>query len=74
MIRRADKTLKEKWAETFNALPVDSKKALKAALNELSKDARKRSSYSWNKHKAPMALYWKVVSVYAGHILRSIKL
>lgn len=25
---------------------------------------------SWRTHKAPMALYWKCVAVYAGHIAR----
>jgi hypothetical protein len=27
-----------------------------------------------SEHKAPMALYWKVGGVYAGHLARSIKL
>lgn len=27
----------------------------------------------WGRHKAPMALYWKVVGVYAGHIARALR-
>lgn len=73
MIHKADKELKEVWSEIFDALPNDSKAALKSALSELRKDALKRSNHCWKKHKAPMALYWKVVGVYAGHLSRSIK-
>lgn len=37
-------------------------------LRELSDDARQRAGECWKKHKAPMALYWKVVAVYARHL------
>lgn len=72
MIHQADKELKEKWIEIFKALPDDSKAALKKALVELRKDSLKKADHSWKKHKAPMALYWKVVGVYSGHLSRSI--
>lgn len=74
MIRQGDKELKQRWQGIFNALPADSKAALKKALQELRKDALERANYCWKKHKAPMALYWKVVGVYAGHIARAIKI
>lgn len=70
MIREGDKKLKEAWKNRFQSLPEDSKAALKAALLDLRSDALKRAQYCWKKHKAPMALYWKVVGVYAGHISR----
>lgn len=73
MIRKADSELKRSWLFRFNQLPADSKKALRDALIDLQMDARKRANHSWKKHKAPMALYWKVVSVYCGHLCRSIK-
>lgn len=73
MIREADRTLKEHWSNIFNALPRDSRAALKAALIELRYDSLRRAEHSWRKHKAPMALYWKVVGVYAGHLSRAIK-
>jgi hypothetical protein len=73
MIHKADKELKGKWAEKFNALPTDSRNALKQNLLELRKDALERSKHCWDRHKAPMALYWKVVGVYAGHLAKSIK-
>lgn len=73
MIREADKTLRAEWLAIFNALPIEARVALKAALQSLHKDALQKASYSWKKHKAPMALYWKVVGVYAGHIARAIK-
>lgn len=37
-------------------------------LTELAEDARRRAGECWKKHKAPMALYWKVVAVYARHL------
>lgn len=72
MIRKADRELKAQWAEIFNQLPNDSKIALKKALQILRIDSLKKSNHSWKKHKAPMALYWKVVGVYSGHISRAI--
>lgn len=43
---------------------------LRALLLELRDDARERANKCWRTHKAPMALYWKCVAVYAGHIAR----
>lgn len=73
MIHKADKQLKELWADQFKQLPEDSKSALHNALTSLRTDALKRSKHCWEKHKAPMALYWKVVGVYAGHIARVLR-
>ncbi|RWO23302.1 MAG: hypothetical protein EOS11_28675 [Mesorhizobium sp.] len=42
-------------------------------LRELSIDARGRAEESWRRHKAPMAAYWKAVSVYAGHLARAVR-
>jgi hypothetical protein len=72
MIHKADKQLKEAWKQRFDSLPSDSKAALKEALLQLRADALLKSKYCWQKHKAPMALYWKVVGVYAGHLAKSI--
>jgi hypothetical protein len=43
---------------------------LRALLLELQADARARAEESWRRHKAPMAVYWKAVAVYAGHLAR----
>lgn len=72
MIHKADHELKVRWKGIFQALPADARHALKAALLALRQDALTRSAYCWKKHKAPMALYWKVVGVYAGHIARAL--
>ncbi len=74
MIRRADQLLKDKWQQRFQNLPGEAKVALHSALNELHLDAAEKSKHCWKKHKAPMALYWKVVSVYSGHLKRAIKI
>jgi len=33
-------------------------------------DARAKAQECWRRHKAPMAVYWKAVGVYANHIAR----
>ena len=53
-------------------LQPDARDALRELLLDLKTDAAERAEKSWRTHKAPMALYWKCVSVYAGHIARAI--
>lgn len=57
-------------AAQIKALPPEAKAALRALLQEISADARIRAQVCWDKHKAPMAAYWKAVAVYAGHSSR----
>ncbi len=52
------------------ALDEPARAALRAVLIDLQLDARRRAEICWSKHKAPMAAYWKAVSVYAGHLAR----
>ena len=54
------------------ALPAPAREALRLILIDIARDARSRAEKCWKTHKAPMALYWKVVAVYAGHIARAI--
>lgn len=72
MIREGDKQLKQEWQRRFASLPLSARYELHCALLALRADAHKRAEHCWKKHKAPMALYWKVVGVYAGHLARSI--
>lgn len=60
-------------AQRISALPLEAREVLRTLLLELSADARSRADYSWRRHKAPMAVYWKAVSVYARHIARLLK-
>lgn len=57
----------------LRALPPESRAALSELLGDLAGDARARAQTCWDSHKAPMAAYWKAVSVYAGHIRRSLE-
>jgi hypothetical protein len=50
-----------------------SRAALKGLALSLRDDARSRAEKSWRTHKAPMAVYWKAVAVYAGHLARAIR-
>lgn len=70
MIREADAALKTRWRSRFNNLSAEARTALRDALLELRKDALEMANHQWRRHKGPMALYWKVVGVYAGHIAR----
>jgi hypothetical protein len=72
MIHSADKQLKARWRAHFLALPEPARAALRAALLDLRADALSRAQLQWRRHKAPMALYWKVVGVYAGHLARAL--
>ena len=72
MIRKGDQALKERWGERFRALPPAAREALAEALSDLRTEALERAETSWRRHKGPMALYWKTVGVYAGHLRRAL--
>lgn len=59
-------------ASRLQQLDPDARGALRAVLLDLRNDARARANECWRRHKAPMAAYWKAVSVYAGHIARTL--
>lgn len=60
-------------AAKLRALDPTAKAALREILMELRADAQRQADRSWRKHKAPMAVYWKAVAVYAGHIARALR-
>lgn len=47
--------------------------ALRMLLLDLRRDASANAQKCWSAHKSPMAMYWKVVAVYAGHIARLLR-
>lgn len=55
------------------AQPAAVRRDLVAVLHELRQEASGRAETSWRRHKAPMAAYWKAVSVYAGHLARALR-
>lgn len=57
-------------AAEIRALPPEAKAALRLLLQGIRADAKRRADEAWRKHKAPMAAYWKALSVYAGHTMR----
>lgn len=60
-------------AQALRDLPPAPKAALRAILMGIRLDAQAKAEKCWRSHKAPMALYWKVVAVYAGHIARVLR-
>ncbi|MCA0025515.1 MULTISPECIES: hypothetical protein [unclassified Mesorhizobium] len=49
------------------------REALAALLIALAANCGARAETSWRKHKAPMAVYWKGVGVWAKHIGRAVR-
>ena len=72
-IRQANHALLAQWRKRFDRLPPEARQALREALLDLRRDALGRAELQWRRHKAPMAYYWKVVGVYAGHLARSLR-
>ena len=60
-------------ARRLQSMPPLFREQLRAVMLDLKADAAERAGECWKKHKAPMAAYWKAVSVYAGHIARALK-
>jgi hypothetical protein len=60
-------------AQAIADLPEPARLALRNLLREISADARVRAEKCWRTHKAPMAVYWKCVAVYANHAQRIAK-
>lgn len=54
-------------------LPPAARLALAEVLRDLRIDAAARAEQAWRRRKAPMAAYWRAVSVYAGHVARAIR-
>jgi len=57
-------------AAKVQALDASTRATLRDLFIDMRDDARARAAECWRKHKAPMACYWKAVSVYANHIAR----
>jgi hypothetical protein len=56
----------------LRALDPSTRAAIAAAMRTIQADARERADKRWKTHKAPMALYWKAVGAYAGHLARAL--
>ena len=72
-IHSADRRLRQLWSDRFANLPPGAREVLADALVDLRRDARKRAELQWRRNKAPMAFYWRVVAVYAGHLARALR-
>lgn len=59
--------------QVIKTLDASTRLYLKAGLDDLRRDAKARADKAWSTGKAPMALYWKCLAVYAGHISRLIR-
>jgi hypothetical protein len=60
-------------AQRLLEAPADVRQLLRDLLLDLAADARVRAAECWRRHKAPMACYWKAVSVYSGHLARVLR-
>lgn len=62
-----------KASERLKSLSPEVRKALRALLMELRAEAHAKAEASWLKRKGPMAVYFRAVAVYAGHIARLLR-
>lgn len=60
-------------ARRVQDLPDDTRALLSEILLDLSREAHARAEASWQKRKAPMAVYWRSVGVYARHFSRLLR-
>lgn len=60
-------------AQELLALQPEVRQVLARLLRAISLDARQRATKCLRTHKWPMALYWKCVAVYSGHIAKIFK-
>lgn len=60
-------------ARRLQELEPGARAMLRDLFREIAADARTRAAECWRKHKAPMAVYWKAVAVYSGHVARVLK-
>lgn len=57
-------------AQRLMAMSPEVRHELAALFGEICFHARTEAQKCWRKNKGPMALYWKVVGVYAYHLRR----
>jgi uncharacterized membrane protein len=60
-------------AKQIESLPAEAREALAEILKDMNRDARERAQKSWRQNKGPMAVYWKAVGAYAGHLYRAVR-
>ncbi len=54
-------------------LPPEIRLRLRDLLREIAGNAAYRAESSWRHHKAPMAAYWRAVSMYANHTRKALR-
>jgi len=62
-----------KAAQGLKSLSPEVRKALRSLLMELRAEANQKAEASWRSRKGPLAVYWRAVAVYAGHIARLLR-
>jgi hypothetical protein len=55
------------------SMPPEAREWLIDFLGDVRADARERAAKAWRTHKAPMALYAKIIQVYAFHLIRVLR-
>jgi hypothetical protein len=54
------------------ALSPNEREAVRGFLLALHADAHPKAEENWRRRKGPIAVYWRCVGVYAGHLARAI--
>lgn len=54
-------------------MPPEAREWLILFLEDVRRDARERAAKAWRTHKAPLALYGKIIQVFSGHLIRVLR-
>lgn len=57
----------------LRALSPQQRAALREILMDIRKDAHANAEKCWKFRKGPLAVYWRAVGVYSGHIARLLR-
>jgi hypothetical protein len=60
-------------AQKLRELSPEARAAVAALCKDINAIGRARAQESWRRNKGPMAIYWKAVGAYAGHIYRAVR-
>lgn len=60
-------------AQRASAMPPAARDWLIDFLLDLRADARERAEKAWRSYKAPQATYWRVIAVWASHLVHALR-
>lgn len=60
-------------AQRASSMPPEAREWLIGFLLDLRRDARERAEHCWRARKSPLAVYWRVIGVWASHLAHALR-